>query len=218
MYSYGPFQRFIDGRQARWAARTSSCTDLNDTPLVQRLRWTYRESSERVFARVQAANFARIEQLRVNSLLLMGLDEQVDRCTDALGQPSQVRTDQQRGGEEHLEARAVAARRSREAEAARSWLKGELDAARAKRDAVLQACHRDAGLLEEQFELLKSADVKLRFYALRRAANYGRAWDALREDVAGEVVIDDPSWAGGPCPWLPKAYTARCPATGEASR
>jgi hypothetical protein len=170
-------KRLVDGWQARRSARASSCTDIDETPLAHRLRWTYNEASSRLLVEAQAVNHQQIRRLEENVQLLQDADAEVTRrllALEAMAAPAVAR----KGTEQHLSADSVAIRRRREAAADRAVVLSELEQARRRHDGHRAACWADAADLREQFELLLVADSKFRAYAHRRAANYGRAWDA----------------------------------------
>lgn len=205
-YSYGAAQRIIDTRQGRATARTSSCEDINETPLVQRLRWTYTESADWVFTRTQVVNHAAIISLEQNVQQLKDLQDRVTALQDELAaRPGPVLT--ARGdGETHLSESAIMTRRRREDDAGKALVLSRLAQARAAGEVARSDCRAGAAMLLEQYDLVCAAEAKLRAYTHRRGANYARAWDALREEPANRVAIPAPDWAGGRCPWLPPNY------------
>jgi hypothetical protein len=206
MYSYGPIQRFMDSSQARATARTSSSDDLNDTPLVQRLCWTYSESANRLFTQTQVLNHSAIQRL----------EEKTYRLEDALRVVVGLEADiagwsgpdlcARRGGEGHLAEEAILTRRQREGEASKAVVQSDLAQANTAVSDLRAACRADASSLTEQYELVCAAVRKLRAYTQRRGANYARAWDALRDDTDNRVEVPVPQWADGPCPWLPANF------------
>lgn len=206
MYSYEPFQRLIDSQQGRATARTSSCEDINDTPLVQRLCWTYTESVNRLFAQTQVVNHATIKNLEQNVRRLEDLQCVIVALEAELAGWPEPDLTAHGGGEEHLSPEAIRTRRQRDADIDKARPLSRLAQNKASLEVLQADCHADAAVLVEQYDLMRAAEQKLRAYTHRRAANYGRAWDALREDTAGRVEIPVPEWAQGQCPWLPTTY------------
>lgn len=206
MYSYGPWQRLVDVAQARAAARTSPCVEVGDTPLFRRLRWTYEEAADNAFVRGQAINHEAIRRLEENVRLLDDARAEIMRRQAAADAAVPADLSLRRGGEKHLAEHAIAARREREATAARAQLISAVDLAQDRVTALMRACRVDSSDLREQFELVVAFDFKLRAHALRRAANYGRAFDAHREAPSPTAEIPGPPWAERPCPWIPSEY------------
>ena len=206
MYSYGFGQRLIDGVQGRATARTSPCDDINDTPLLQRLGWTYLETVNRVLTQSQSTNHATIRRLEHNLRLLQDQELDVAARRAALRDRATPDTSSRTGGELHLDAAAVAARRLREDQIARSRLHADLEEAIKQREALRAACREDAAVLLEQYALVCAAERMLHAHAQRRAANYARCWDVVRDRAGTVTQVPTPAWAGGPCPWLPGDY------------
>lgn len=205
-FSYRLLDRLIDTRQARATARTSSCDDLNDTPLVQRLCWTHSESANRLFTQTQVLNHAAIQRLEENTHRLEDAMRVVVGLEADLARWSGPDLSARRGGEAHLAEEAIRTRRQREGEAIKDVMQSNLAKANTAVHDLRAGCRADASLLTEQYELVCAAERKLRAYTQRRGANYARAWDALRDDTDNWVEIPVPPWAGGPCPWLPANY------------
>lgn len=215
MYSYGPLQRVIDARQGRRTARTTACTDLNETPLLQRLFWTYAESAHHVFTRAQAANHEAITILQRDADRLADVLDVIIGLEAELAAITEPDLTARRGGEEHLDADAVRTRRLREAQASHAVPAGRLAAAQQEDRVLREACRTWSAALLEQYDLVQAAERRLRSYTLRRAANYGRAWDALRSEAVARVELPVPHWAErADCPWLPAGFDAlMAPAT-----
>ena len=58
----------------------------------------------------------------------------------------------------------------------------------------------------EQFDLVRSHEARTHANTLRRAYNYSRQWDRIRDDAPGRVELERPTWVGaGRCPWVPVA-------------
>lgn len=206
MYSYGPLQRVMDRSQGRATARTSSCDDLNDTPLVQRLCWTYGESANRLFTQTQVLNHSAIQRLEENTHRLEDALRVVVGLEADIAGWSGPDLSARRGGEGHLAEEAIRTRRQREGEAIKAVLQSNLAQTNTAVHDLRAGCRADASLLTEQYELVCAAMQKLRAYTQRRGANYARAWDALRDDTDNRVEVPVPQWAEGPCPWLPANY------------
>jgi hypothetical protein len=215
MYSYNVIQRIIDARQGRRTARTTACADINDTPLLQRLCWTYAESAHHVFTRGQAANHEAIALLQHDADRLADVLEEVARLEAELAAVAEPDLSVRRGGEEHLEADAVRTRRQREAQAERALPARRLADARERAQVLRERCRTWEADLLEQYDLVLAAEHRLRAYTLRRAANYGRAWDSLRSEAVVGIELPVPHWATrADCPWLPAGFEAlMAPAT-----
>lgn len=209
MYTYNLFQRAIDGRQGRRTARTTACTDLNETPLLQRLFWTYTESAHHVFTRGQAANHEAIALLQLDSDRLADVLAEVVTLEAELAAVAEPDLTARRGGEEHLDADAVCTRRLREAQAERAIPTRRLAAAREEASVLRTRCRTWAADLLEQYNLVLAGERRLRSYTLRRAANYGRAWDAVRSEAVARIEPPIPHWVErADCPWLPAGFDA----------
>lgn len=207
MHSYHLVQRVIDTRQGRRTARTTACTDINETPLVQRLGWTYAESAHHVFTRAQAANHEAIARLQLDSDRLADVLAVIVALEAELAAVAEPDLTARRGGEEHLDADAVRTRRLREALADRAIPTRRLAAAREEASALRARCRTWAADLIEQYDLVLAAEHRLRSYTLRRAANYGRAWDAVRSEPVTRIELPIPHWAErADCPWLPAGF------------
>lgn len=215
MYSYNPVQRVFDARQGRRTARTTACTDINETPLLQRLCWTYAESAHHVFTRGQAANYEAITLLQRDADRMADVVDAIVGLEAELAAITEPDLTVRRGGEEHLDADAVRTRRLREAQADRAIPTRRLAAAREEARALRDRCRTWAADLLEQYDLVLAAEHRLRSYTLRRAANYGRAWDAVRSEAVAVIELPVPHWAKRPdCPWLPAGFDAlMAPAT-----
>lgn len=207
MYSYHLFQRAIDGHQGRRTARTTTCTDINETPLLQRLLWTYAESAHHVFTRAQAVNHRAIAALQRDADSLADGLAEIVRLEAQLAAIAEPEVTTRRGGEEHLDAEAIRTRRLREAHAERALPTRRLAAARENARELRERCRAWAADLLEQYDLVLAAEHRLRSYTLRRAANYGRAWDAVRSEPVTLAALPVPRWAAcAECPWLPAGF------------
>lgn len=205
-YSYGPIQRFVDTQQGRRAAKTSMCEDLAETPLAQRLQWTFMESCDRVFAQAEARNHDTIRRLAENLGQMEDAESDVARRRAELLEGPTPDLARRGGGEKHLSDEAVQARRQREARAARVPLEVRLQHADDHRSELRRSCREDAAVLFEQFQQVLAIERALRDHAQRRSANYGRAWDRTRDHGNSHVEIPSPWWSEGPCPWIPSNY------------
>ena len=219
MYTYHLVQRVIDARQGRRTARTTACTDINETPLLQRLGWTYAESAHHVFTRGQAANHRAITLLQHDADRLVDVLDEVVRLEAELAAIGEPDVTARRGGEEHLDPDAVRTRRLREAQAARAVQVQRLTAAREEARALRDRCRTWASDLLAQYDLVLAAEHRLRSYTLRRAANYGRSWDAVRSEPVTPIELPIPQWAErADCPWLPTGFDALATATNGAEQ
>lgn len=221
--SYGPLLRLADRMAGRTDRRRAVPlgVEARHLPWPARLDATWRENDLRQLSATTDRLAPAIDGLH----RAFGQVERLDRELVELEARAAVVPAPRSGsggGEVHLSAEQVAARRAREHAAARAAVSARADQVRARRAEALDECVVLRALLLEELELAREVSDRLRWYYSRRLQTYARALRVAPVDGTAprphSWEASEASWTGGPCTWLPTGLEARLRDAGAPTR